>query len=302
MGAPVLIESAIRPIDGRQFRVERFVPSLGSSPPDANRGLFQLVYIEAGRGSCRIGATNLAAEAGDLFVIAPGQQHDPTGLGNTTSWVITFGVGALGITSRRGNDASLLADDLFLTAFLSPELRSSSNRRAVPPEARPRWLARLASLDDELRSRAVGASAAAHALLELLLIDVVRAIRPPITAGSPETCPILVGVFRFIDRRFRSPIGLADVAKAVGRSPSYLTDLVRRQTGRTVLQWIIERRMAEARRLLLESDASVKAIGIAIGYDDAGHFSQLFSRSHDQPPQQWRLARRGRPIGVARAS
>lgn len=284
----------IRPSDGRQFRVENSLASSRSwHPAAANSCLFQLVYIEGGRGSYRIGTTTLAAEPGDLFVIAPGQQHDPTGLGDTTNWVITFGVDALGIASRRGNAASRIADDLFLTAFLTPELRPAGNRCAVPFEDRWRWLARLASLKSELRSQALGASVAAHALLELLLIDVVRAIRPLVGAVSPESCPVLVSVFRFIDRRFRSPIGLADVAKAVARSPSYLTDLVRRETGRTVLQWIIERRMAEARRLLLESDARVKAIGHAIGYDDAGHFIRLFSRSHDLPPQQWRLARRG---------
>ena len=35
-------------------------------------------------------------------------------------------------------------------------------------------------------------------------------------------------------------------------SPGHLTTVVRRKTGRTVLEWIAERRMAEARRLLVE--------------------------------------------------
>lgn len=285
---------AIRPSEGRQFRVERVAPRLRSCHPAASgSSLFQLVFIEDGRGTYRIGTENLAAGPGDLFFIAPGQQHDPAGLGDTTSWVIIFGVDALGLASRHGTATSLIADDLFLTAFLGPERRPAGNRCAVPLEDRLRWLARLASLKGELRSQAVGSSLAAHALLQLLLIDVVRAIRPLGGAVSPQRCPVLVSVFRFIDRRFRFPIGLADVAKAVARSPSYLTDLVRRETGRTVLQWIIERRMAEARRLLLESDVRVKAIGQAIGYDDAGHFIRLFSRSHDLPPQRWRLARRG---------
>lgn len=285
---------AIRPFDGRQFRVEHFAPASRSchfAAPGCS--LFQLVFIEGGRGTCRIGTEIHAAGPGDLFVIPPGQQHDSTGLGDTTNWVITFGIDALGLATRYGNATSLIADDLFLTAFLNPERLPAGNRCVVALEARLRWLARLASLEHELRSQALGSYAAAQALLELVLIDVVRAIRPSLGAVSPQSCPVLVSVFRFIDQRFRFPIGLADVAKAVARSPSYLTDLVRRETGRTVLQWIIERRMAEARRLLLASDARVKTIGQTVGYDDAGHFIRLFSRLHNLTPQQWRLARRG---------
>ncbi len=285
---------AIRPADGRQFSVERFTPAVPSCHSAAcGTSLFQLVFIEGGRGWCRIGTETVVAASGDLLVVGPGQQHDPSGLHDTTNWVISFGVGAVGYAPRHGEATALIADDLFLTTFLSPELRPAGNRCAVPLEDRLRWLARLASLDRELHSQALGSNAAAHALLELLLIDVVRAVRPLLGAVSPQSCPVLVSVFRFIDRRFRFPIGLADVAKAVARSPSYLTELVRRETGRTVLQWIIERRMAEARRLLLGSDARVKVIGQAIGYDDAGHFIRLFSRHHSLPPQQWRLARRG---------
>ncbi|MBA3892411.1 MAG: helix-turn-helix transcriptional regulator [Gemmatimonadales bacterium] len=287
---------AIRPSDGRRFRVERFSPPLQSRQSVAfGAGLFQLVFIEGGRGSCRFGTEILTAGPGDLFVVAPGQRYDLTGLDETTNWVISFGVDALGFASRHGDATSLIADDLFLTAFLNPERLAAGNRCAVALEERLRWLARLANLERELRSQAVGSNAAAHALLELLLIDVVRAIRPLLGSVSLQSCPVLVSVFRFIDRRFRFPIGLADVAKAVARSPSYLTELVRRETGRTVLQWIIERRMAEARRLLLGSDIRVKAIGQAIGYGDAGHFIRLFSRLHNLPPQQWRLAQRGQP-------
>lgn len=142
----------------------------------------------------------------------------------------------------------------------------------------------------------VQAGAATHALLNLLLFDISRAAAQVGTeAVSPHTGPLLLRVFSFIEERYRTPIGLADVAKAVARSPSYLTDLVRRQTGRTVLQWIIHRRMAEARRLLLDPRMRVKDVGPRIGYDDVGHFIRLFRRLNGQTPQQWRA---GGPAGI----
>jgi AraC-like DNA-binding protein len=62
--------------------------------------------------------------------------------------------------------------------------------------------------------------------------------------------PLLAQVFGFIEERYRDRISLSDAARAVGLTPGHLTTVVRRKTGRTVGEWIAERRMAEARRLL----------------------------------------------------
>ena len=103
-----------------------------------------------------------------------------------------------------------------------------------------------------------------------------------------QSQPLLNNVFYFIDKNYQQSISLREVAEAVGRSPAYLTDLVRRETGKTVLSWIIEHRMAEARRLLVETDQSVERITEAVGYFDRRHFSRLFLRFHNVTPQVWR--------------
>lgn len=100
--------------------------------------------------------------------------------------------------------------------------------------------------------------------------------------------PLLLNVFRFIEEHYQESISLRDVAVAVGRSPAYLTDLVRQKTGKTVLAWIIECRMAEARRLLLETSQTIEQIAEAAGYFDRRHFSRQFLRCHGTTPQAWR--------------
>lgn len=101
---------------------------------------------------------------------------------------------------------------------------------------------------------------------------------------------LMSSVFHFIETHYQHSISLREVAEAVGRSPAYLTDLVRRETGKTVLSWIVERRMAEARRLLLETNQSVEQIAEAVGYFDRRHFSRQFLRLHNAAPQAWRRA------------
>ena len=104
--------------------------------------------------------------------------------------------------------------------------------------------------------------------------------------------PLLSQVFRFIETHYQHSISLREVAKAVNRSPAYLTDLVRRETGKTVLSWITARRMAEARRLLIETNQSVEKITEAVGYFDRRHFSRQFIRYNSRTPQAWRKEHR----------
>ncbi len=102
------------------------------------------------------------------------------------------------------------------------------------------------------------------------------------------TCLKLAAVFEYIEAHYAEPIDLTDVARAVGYSPAYLTTLLRKQTGRSVKDWITERRMAEARRLLQESQASIKRIGQAVGYVDPAYFARHFRQRHGIPPLLWR--------------
>ena len=104
---------------------------------------------------------------------------------------------------------------------------------------------------------------------------------------------MLAEVFGFIEESYGEHISLKDAARAVGLSPGHLTTVVRRKTGRTVLGWIPERRMAEARRLLVESDLSVEEVGREVGYKDRGYFARTFGRAHGATPLGWRRA--GRP-------
>jgi AraC-like DNA-binding protein len=78
------------------------------------------------------------------------------------------------------------------------------------------------------------------------------------------------------------------VAEELGLTPGHLTTVVRRRTGRTVGEWIVERRMAQARILLRESGLSITEVAHRVGISDAGYFSRVFLRAHGVSPRQWR--------------
>jgi AraC family transcriptional activator of pobA len=99
-------------------------------------------------------------------------------------------------------------------------------------------------------------------------------------------------VFDFIERHYHERISLRDVASAVNMSSGHLTTVVRRKTSRPVQEWITERRLAQARRLLAETDLTITEVGRRVGYTDPVYFVRIFRRAHNATPLQWRRAGR----------
>lgn len=250
---------------------------------------FELILLEAGSGTHRLAAGAAPARAGDLYVIPPGSPHDPSGLRRTRGFAVLFTADAVN-PAHSGNERFALPEDPLLAAFLAPGILSRPLR--VPRAERAAWRARIAALEAELGEPRPGHLEAARCHLHLLLIEGGRLAAQQLEGSFPAQNPLLTAVFACINRRYRQPISLQDVARAVGRSPAYLTDLVRRSTGRTVQAWILARRMAEARRLLLESDEEVGAIAEAVSYLDSGYFIRQFKRANGLTPLQWRKAQR----------
>lgn len=242
----------------------------------------EIVFIEGGSGSHIVDGEELDVDAGDVFLIEAGSIHDPRGLSRTTRWILAFNPEsvAFGHAGR--------AEDTMLRPFGGSEGRRYQRLHLSQAE-RAAFATRLDALKRELSDRTVGYEHAARALLSLLLVDAARGKLHDGPAARPPNGPIVEGALAFIEARFRDPIGLRDVARATGRSPGYLTDLLRRRTGRTVMQWITERRIEEARHLLLSSPhLRIEEVADAVGYADPGHFHRTFRARVGMPPGEFR--------------
>jgi AraC family transcriptional regulator, transcriptional activator of pobA len=249
-----------------------------------------LAYFERGGGSMWLGDREWRVEAGDVYVIAPGEvvrAGDASGLEEAEGWGVFFPPEVLG-PQAPGAFLSWRAHPL-----LFPFVRGAAGgaqRLKVPPKDRPSWSERLLALDLELRQRHDGYREAVLAHLTLLLVGVGRLAADVVGDLRLKDEPLLAGVFGFIEERYRERVSLKGVARAVSLSRGHLTTVVRRKTGRTVQEWIAERRMVEARRLLVETDLAVEEVGRRLGYGDAGYFVRSFRRAHGATPLGWRRA------------
>jgi AraC family transcriptional regulator, transcriptional activator of pobA len=238
-----------------------------------------LAYFERGGGSLRIGERRWRVKAGDAYVIAPGE-----------GWAVYFPPEGLGPYAP---DALLAWRAHPLLFPFARGAASGAQRLTVPASAQREWSELLAALEREVRERRDGYEEAAVARLTLLLVDASRLAADVVGDLRLKDEPLLAEVFGFIEARYHEPISLRDVAAAVNLSPAHLTTTVRRKTGRTVQEWIGERRMAQARRLLAASDLTVEEVARKVGYADSAYFVRRFRRDHGTTPLRWRRA--GRP-------
>lgn len=227
-----------------------------------------------------------AYAAGLVYVVAPGIAVDPGRVPHRDEGVGVFfdpaaldGDGGSPWPSWRGHP------------LLFPFVHGQSSgllQLKVPQERQPVWATVIDSIEAELAGRQEGYRQAALALLTLLLIDIARLAVDVVGDLRRSGEPLLAEVFTVIDRRLGEPLSLRDVARELGITPGHLTTVVRRRTGRTVQEWIIERRMAEARSLLSDTELPVGEIARRIGMSDPGYFSRMFRRTHGTSPREWR--------------
>jgi AraC family transcriptional regulator, transcriptional activator of pobA len=248
-----------------------------------------LAYFERGGGSLRLADKEWRTETGDVFVAAPGEMIGSKELAKAEAWCVYFPPEGLGPQTP---DALLTWRAHPLLFPFARGVAAGGHRLKVPIEERPLWSQRFEALELELSQRRDGYQEAVVAHLKLLLVDLSRLTADVVGDLRLRDEPLLADVFDVIENRYGETLSLKDVASALSLSPAYLTTLVKRKTGRTVQEWITERRMAQARRQLVASDLSVEEIGRSLGYGDPSYFVRSFRRSHGTTPLRWRKAGR----------
>lgn len=101
--------------------------------------------------------------------------------------------------------------------------------------------------------------------------------------------PVIAGVQVYLGENFGQNITLGHLAAHFFLSETYLCELFKKNTGCTVLNFLIQIRLHNACLLLGESDMSIKEIAAAVGFNDYSYFGRIFRRKTGKTPDQYRL-------------
>ena len=93
----------------------------------------------------------------------------------------------------------------------------------------------------------------------------------------------------YIDRNFDKRLNLFHLAESVSSSVSGLCHSFKEKYGRAVIEYLNERRLMYAKKLLVtEEDLSVKEIAVMSGFEDASYFCRVFKKRYGHSPTEER--------------
>lgn len=224
----------------------------------------RVAYRETGRSPVRV-------EAGSIVAVSRGVAHQMTDERPSTLFLLCM-------------DERYFRSDPELERLWHAIARSPRGGLRVSRPARQRleriWRRALA----EKAHRRIGSRAVTRALATEALVLLARLPSDGRNAGAAER---VAAVIHEVGETFFDPWDLDHAANRAGLSRRRFTDLFREATGRTFVEFLSERRLEHAARLLRSGEYSVTGVVFSCGFTDVSHFYRLFRKRFGAAPGRW---------------
>jgi len=278
---PGLFPLRIMPIDNEH-----------GSPPRHTHDFFEIVYIRIGSAIHLHGDSRYPIGAGDCMFIVPGDvegfdERNNLCLTNVLFYEEIFGPYLDEFRAVRGFNEFFSTEPLFRkeTAF--------RHKLHLGPAQQRRMMELLGSLEAELSSEKTGYRMVGRSIFVEIVVFLCRCFEETIKTGdvrkefSGKERAINAAI-TFLEENYRKDIRLKDIVDKVHLSQSWLYDAFKSATGTSLFDYLTRFRLDAARKLLRESELSVKEISYQVGFHDPNYFSRAFARAFNEAPTAFR--------------
>lgn len=100
-----------------------------------------------------------------------------------------------------------------------------------------------------------------------------------------QTVEIIKEIVR---NRYHEPISIEDISKSLYLSARYANVIFKKETGKTIFDYLVEYRMEMAKLLLKEPDSKVASVAEAIGYQNTSYFCLAFKKNVGMTPAEYK--------------
>ena len=122
-----------------------------------------------------------------------------------------------------------------------------------------------------------------------LMVDMFRAYCRLVRKHSMKNfSPLVQKTVLIIDSDLSADLTLSSLADAQGVSAGYLATVFKKETSRTVSEYVRERRMKHAAHLLRTTGLQIQTVALHCGILDVQYFSKLFKRECGMTPKEYR--------------
>ncbi len=250
---------------------------------------FEINYVFSGTCYMVFENEKKSLATGDLCIIAPGSRHDITFDDDTIAVSLmirqnTFERTFFKLLAQEDLMASFFRNILYANTksanymFFSTGTDNADVKNTIKDIF-------MECYDTDIYSNACVTSRI-HLLFALLLRRFSHTIQIYDTEKSMERRSDFTQVLLYIQKNF-STITLHSLAETFHYNPSYLSSMIKKNTGRNLSDIIIDLRMSKASDLLKNTHLKVTEIAALVGYDSVDHFSRLFKRTYKMSPGKY---------------
>jgi AraC-like DNA-binding protein len=240
---------------------------------------YELGYVLEGHAAHVVNGVSHAAGPGTVFLLSPADFHA----------IEPFGTRPLRVVN----------------AVLHPHLVETTLESVVPvgelglPWSRPSVPGvgeQVRRIVEEQSSRAAGWDVVVESALRSVVVELARHSVEPADQGGdhlggPGPPAHVHRALRHVERHFREPLTLAQVAAVAHLSPHWFSEQFRRATGDSFQSYLRRRRLQFARALLESTDLGVSEVCHAAGFNDSSYFGRAYRAQYGVSPS----GRAGRP-------
>lgn len=116
----------------------------------------------------------------------------------------------------------------------------------------------------------------------LARIHILLQTRYPSSAGSSSS-PVAADIIKYLNQNIAEPHTLDSLSKRFHISKYYMSRVFRKNTGTTIIDYLISKRVALARQYIMDGESSTGAAAKA-GFSDYSTFYRAYKRIFGMPP------------------
>ena len=237
----------------------------------------EMVFMHHGEQQVTIGETSFTLRPGDMVYIHPRQVHEFVSRSDFCDFtLLKFNTSLL--FSREEYEPEL--------QYMRPFLEESGYRCLVFSHVLKKAAPLLEALLREEKQRAFGFETRMRNLICMLAARLVdeSSLAVPSTKRQKEFDRLL----QYLSAHFQEDDLMEKALEICNLSYSNFAAKFKRTFGTTFTAYLNHVRIANARRLLLNSSDSIASIAEACGYHDAGYFSRIFHKIAGISPSEFR--------------
>lgn len=234
------------------------------------------LFVHRGVVQCWIDGYHFKAPAGTFYFVQPGQKHKELCVGGATDY---FSV------------RFCLYDRMNRPVYVLPTLDEPSHQRLREKEGF--FLSFFQDMCREVRGQRPGWKEIVETMILQKIWQVRRMLKVLSGRPSPQVvlnhqANIVEQAKHYLRSNFQRPIALEELARFCCVSYHHLEHIFKKITGVSPWQYLLALRIAEAKRLLADSDLTVYMVGEKVGFDDAGYFGRQFKKKTGLSPAIFR--------------